>query len=213
MKLKTFRIILSRGWRDVMYSVSLFVLSMLSANAKAQAPSDSARLADILSEIVREDRFQGMRARAYGTRFPERKEPLIVVDAEIIPNDSVNKQCLDSLMSGKLEGNKENIARLLGIKKKELLRITILKDEAAIEEWGQRGAKGVVEVTTKKGAFEEQRRYSKSNEFEWEAINDEIRRTRSRTELNRLPGEGLYIPSNNSTYYSIEDLYNNMILK
>lgn len=198
-----------------MYSVSLFVLSMLSANAKAkaQAPSDSARLAEILSEIVHEDRFQGMRARAYGTRFPERKEPLIVVDADIIPNDSVNKQCLDSLMSGKLEGNKENISRLLGIKKKELLRITILKDEAAIEEWGQRGAKGVVEVTTKKGAFEEQRRYSRSNEFEWEAINDKIRRTRSRTEMNKLPEEGLYIPSNNTTYYSIEDLYNNMILK
>ena len=213
MKLKTFRIILSRGWRDVMYSVSLFVLSMLSANAKAQAPSDSARLAEILSEIVHGDRFQGMRARAYGTRFPERKEPLIVVDADIIPNDSVNKQCLDSLMSGKLEGNKENIARLLGIKKKELLRITILKDEAAIEEWGQRGAKGVVEVTTKKGAFEEQRRYSRSNEFEWEAINDKILRTRSRTEMNKLPEEGLYIPSNNTTYYSIEDLYNNMILK
>ena len=196
-----------------MYSVSLFVLSMLSANAKAQAPSDSARLAEILSEIVHGDRFQGMRARAYGTRFPERKEPLIVVDADIIPNDSVNKQCLDSLMSGKLEGNKENIARLLGIKKKELLRITILKDEAAIEEWGQRGAKGVVEVTTKKGAFEEQRRYSRSNEFEWEAINDKILRTRSRTEMNKLPEEGLYIPSNNTTYYSIEDLYNNMILK
>ena len=213
MKLKTFRIILSRGWRDVMYSVYLFVLSMLSANAKAQAPSDSARLAEILSEIVHGDRFQGMRARAYGTRFPERKEPLIVVDADIIPNDSVNKQCLDSLMSGKLEGNKENIARLLGIKKKELLRITILKDEAAIEEWGQRGAKGVVEVTTKKGAFEEQRRYSRSNEFEWEAINDKILRTRSRTEMNKLPEEGLYIPSNNTTYYSIEDLYNNMILK
>lgn len=213
MKLKTIRILLSRGWREVMYSVSLFVLSMLSANAKAQAASDSARLADILSEIVREDRFQGMRARAYGTRFPERKEPLIVVDADIIPNDSVNKQCLDSLMSGKLEGNKENISRLLGLKKNELLRITILKDEAAIEEWGQRGAKGVIEVTTKKGAYEIQRRYSRSNEYEWEAINDEIRRTESRTELNKLPGEGLYIPSDHSTYYSIEDLYNNWILK
>ena len=213
MKIRTFKIMLSRGWRDVMYSVSLFVLSMLSAKAKAQSVSDSVRLADILSTVVSEDRFQGMRARAYGTVYPERKEPLIVVDYMTIPNDSVNKQCLDSLMSGKLEGNKENIARLLGIKKNELLRITVLKDEAAIQEWGRRGAKGVVEVTTKKGAFEEQRRYSRSNEFEWEEINNEIRRTRSRTELNRLPGEGLYIPSNNTTYYSIEDLYNNMILK
>jgi len=205
MKFKTFRILLSRGWRNVLYSVSLLVFSMLSQNSRAQAVSDSL--------IIREDRFQGMRARAYGTRYPMRNDPLIVIDYEIIPVDSVNMQCLDSLMSGKLEGNKENIARLLGIKKNELLRITILKDEAAIEEWGQRGAKGVVEVTTKKGAFEEQRRYSRSNEFEWEAINDEILRTQSRTELNKLPGEGLYIPSDHATYYSIEDLYNNWILK
>ena len=205
MKFKTFRILLSRGWRNVLYSVSLFVLSMMSTSSRAQAVSDSL--------IIRGDRFQGMRARAYGPQYPQDKYPLMVLDAQIMFIDSVNKQCLDSLMSGKLQGDKENIARLFGLKKSEISRVTVLKDDAAIAEWGQRGANGVIEVTTRKGYFEIQRKYSDPNKYEWESINDEIQKERSKTELNSLPGDGLYIPSDHSTYYSIEDLYNNWILK
>ena len=58
-----------------------------------------------------------------------------------------------------------------------------------------------------------QREYSDPNKYEWESINDEILKEKSQTELNKLPGEGLYIPSDNATYYSIEDLYNNWIQK
>jgi hypothetical protein len=41
MIFKTFRILLSRGWRNVLYSVSLLVLSILSVNSNAQAVSDN----------------------------------------------------------------------------------------------------------------------------------------------------------------------------
>ena len=51
------------------------------------------------------------------------------------------------------------------------------------------------------------------NKYAWETINDEILKENAKTELNSLPGDGLYIPSDNATYYSIEDLYNNWILK
>ena len=213
MNFKTFKIILSRGWRDVLYSVSLFVLSMMSSKTKAQTVSDSGNSADTLSVIVREDRFQGMRARAYGPQYPQDKNPLIVLDAYIIPVDSVNRQCLDSLMSGKLQNDKENIARLFGLKKDEISSITVLKDNAAIAVWGQRGTNGVIEVTTKKGNFEFQRKYSDPNKYEWESINDEILKERTKTELNKLPGDGLYIQSEHATFYSIDEVYDNWILK
>ena len=163
--------------------------------------------------IIREDRYQGMRARAYGPQYPKDKYPLMVLDAQIMFVDSVDKQCLDSLMSGKLEENKENIARLFGLKKNEISRVTILKDAAATSVWGPRGANGSIEVITKKGAFEIQRKYDDPNKYAWESINDEILKENSKTELNQLPGDGLYIPSDHATYYSIEEFYNNWILK
>ena len=52
MIFKTFRILLSRGWRNVMYSVSLLVLSMLSVNSNAQAVSDSSGIRMTQSKVV-----------------------------------------------------------------------------------------------------------------------------------------------------------------
>lgn len=206
MIFKTFRILLSRGWRNVMYSVSLLVLSMLSENSSAQAVSDSI--------IIREDKYQGMRARAYGPQYPKDGKPLIVLDGCIMDVSSVNMQCLDSLMSGKLQMDKENVARLLGLKEHEIKRVSVLKDAAATAVWGQRGANGVIEVTTKKGAAKQMEGKDPGvDKYEWESINDEILKENSKTELNSLPGDGLYIPSDHATYYSIEDFYNNWILK
>ena len=206
MKFRTFRILLSRGWRNVMYSVSLFVFSMLSVNSRAQAVSDSI--------IIREDRFQGMRARAYGPQYPRDGKPLIVLDGCIMDTISVDKQCLDSLVSGKLQVDNENMARLFGLKEHEIKRVSVLRDAAATAVWGQRGANGVIEVTTRKGLAKEMEGKDPGvDKYEWESINDEILKEKSQTELNKLPGEGLYIPSDNATYYSIEDLYNNWIQK
>ena len=206
MKFRTFRILLSRGWRNVMYSVSLFVFSMLSVNSRAQAVSDSI--------IIREDRFQGMRARAYGPQYPRDGKPLIVLDGCIMDTISVDKQCLDSLVSGKLQVDNENMARLFGLKEHEIKRVSVLRDAAATAVWGQRGANGVIEVTTRKGLAKEMEGKDPGvDKYEWESINDEILKEKSQTELNKLPGEGLYIPSDNATYYSIDDFYNNWIQK
>jgi len=51
------------------------------------------------------------------------------------------------------------------------------------------------------------------HEFEWELINTEIGRMHSITEYNSIPGKGLYIPSaDHTTYYSIDDFYDNWLL-
>ena len=165
-------------------------------------------------QIIREDRFQGMRARAYGPQYPKDGKPLIVLDGCIMDVSSVNMQCLDSLMSGKLQMGKENVARLLGLKEHEIKSVSVLKDAAATAIWGTRGTNGVVEVATKKGwAKEIEGKDPGVDKYEWESINDEILKENSKTELNSLPGDGLYIPSDHATYYSIEDFYNNWILK
>ena len=52
MKFRTFRIILSRGWRNVLYSVSLFVFSLLSVKSNAQTVSDSASINNFQSKVV-----------------------------------------------------------------------------------------------------------------------------------------------------------------
>ena len=234
MKFRTFRILLSRGWTKLLYTVSLFVFSMLSVDSRAQTVSDSIdlktenqneaideemkRIIDstlaAMLPIIREDRYQGMRARAYGPQYPKDGKRLIVLDGCIMDVSSVNMQCLDSLMLGKLHVDKENVARLFGLKEHEIKSVSVLKDAAATAIWGTRGANGVIEVTTKKGwAKRMESNNPDVNKYAWESINDEILKENSKTELNSLPGDGLYIPSDHATYYSIEDFYNNWILK
>ena len=164
--------------------------------------------------IIREDRYQGMRARAYGPQYPKDQYPLMVLDGNIMYFASFDKESLDSLVSGKLQMDKENIARLFSLKENEIKSVSVLKNAAATAVWGQRGANGVIEVTTRKGLAKEMEGKDPGvDKYEWESINDEILKEKSKTELNKLPGEGIYIPSDNATYYSIEDLYNNWIQK
>ena len=158
---------------------------------------------------------QGVRARAYGPQYPKNGYPLLVVDGKIMQVSQVNTQCLDSLVSGKLRLDNEIAARIVGLKEHEIKSVSLLKDAAATTIWGQRGANGVIEVETREGWYKRMERIMDVdfNKYAWESINDKILETRSKTELNSLPGEGLYIPSDHATFYSIEDFYNNWILK
>jgi len=210
MKIRRIKILVANGWFKTICLVSYSLLSLLSGNASAQEKKDNAAIN--LNSLYQQERNQGMRARAYGPQYPQDKNPFMVLDGEIVDIFSVDVQCLDSLMSGKLEMDKKNIARLFGIKERDIQRISVLKDEAATAEWGFRGINGVIEVTTKRMAIL-MAKDADSNKYAWESINEEILKMSSKTELNSLPGEGLYIPSDHATYYSIEDFYNNWILK
>ena len=255
MKIRTVRILLSRGWTNVMYIVSLFVFSMLSVNSSAQTVSDNAIKYTSLSKvtvsgskpaagdmitgrvsnsegpmmmvrveekdskdrlvaravtdidgnfsfklvdpadrleiiyigyhtaisgfsgnsmdvklvldsllinneidsilinavplIIREDRYQGMHARAYGPQYPLNHYPLLLLDGNIKDPFSVDMQCLDSIVSRKFDFDGACVAKLFRVRKRQIKSYTVLKDAAAIAVWGQRGANGVIEVTTK----------------------------------------------------------------
>ena len=107
----------------------------------------------------------------------------------------------------------EKVAALLGIYSEQITSITFLKDADATVLWGMRGMNGVLEVQSGNWVREMERKYDDPNKYAWESINDEILKENSKTELNSLPGDGLYIKSDHATYYSIEELFNNWNLK
>ena len=107
----------------------------------------------------------------------------------------------------------EKVAALLGIDSEQITSITFLKDADATALWGMRGMNGVLEVQSGNWVGEMERNNADFNKYEWESINDEMLKENSKTELNSLPGDGLYIKSDHATYYSIEELFNNWNLK
>ncbi len=141
-------------------------------------------------------------------RTKEVSNPLVVVDGNIADVDGKKlwKMIEDD------EFTHQEAAELLGLKTSQITNISFLDPPASTVLWGMRGINGLIEVkTVMAGGME--RKYPDINEYAWESINDEILKEKSKTELNSLPGDGLYIPTDNATYYSIEDFYNNWILK
>ena len=205
MKIRRIKLLIANGWFKTVCMVSCSLLSLFCSNASAQNQKDTLYI---------QERNQGMRARAYGPMYPRDKKPLLVLDGCIVDLLSVDTQCLDSIVSGNLYFDEAVAAKLFGIKEREIKRVSVLKDGAATAIWGMRGTNGVIEVRTKnyygdriKGRDDDLNRYA------WESINEEIQKEYSKTELDSLPGKGIYIPSDHATYYSIEDLFNNWILK
>ena len=76
-------------------------------------------------------------------------EPLIVVDGNIfdMPDDATNIQ-----FDSSVEDLEEQFSTLLSVNPDDIQRINVLKDAAASAIWGARGANGVIEITTRRGA-------------------------------------------------------------
>ena len=72
----------------------------------------------------------------------KRRQPLIVLNGKIqeIP-DSVNVKNYDT---------EEQFASLLGIKPEDIKSIVVLKDDKTTAKWGEKGAAGVIEISTKR---------------------------------------------------------------
>ena len=203
MKTRRIKLLIANGWFKTVCMVSYSLLSLFCSNASAQNQKDTLYI---------QERNQGMRARAYGPQYPQDKKPLLVLDGCIVDLLSVDTLCLDSIVSGNLYFDEAVAAKLFGIKEREIKSVSVLKDAASIAIWGMRGTNGVIEVSTKKGSII-RGRDDDPNEYAWESINEEIQKEYSKTELDSLPGNGIYIPSDHNTYYSIEDFYNNWIQK
>ena len=71
-------------------------------------------------------------------------EPLIVVDGNIFDNPDENFDFQNA--------NEETYASLLSVNPSDIEDIQVLKDAAATAVWGSRGANGVIQIRTKRGA-------------------------------------------------------------
>jgi len=96
--------------------------------------------------VIREDRYQGMRARAYGPQYPKDGKPLIVLDGSVIILNSDKRADFDFANDS---FSRKEVARLLDIKPKQIKSISFLKDDKATAFWGSRGANGVLEIKSK----------------------------------------------------------------
>ena len=74
------------------------------------------------------------------------QEPLIVVDGNILEDYNNDDLDLDNME------NEEQFATLLQVAPEDIASIKVLKDAAATAIWGSRGANGVIEITTRRGA-------------------------------------------------------------
>ncbi len=71
-------------------------------------------------------------------------EPLIVVNGQIATD-------IDQTDFDVATANEEKFAELLKVNTEDILDIQVLKDASATAIWGNRGANGVIEITTKRG--------------------------------------------------------------
>ncbi|MCQ2196533.1 MAG: SusC/RagA family TonB-linked outer membrane protein [Bacteroidaceae bacterium] len=71
-------------------------------------------------------------------------EPLIVVNGQIATD-------IDQTDFDLQTANEERFAELLKVNTEDILDIKVLKDASATAIWGNRGANGVIEITTKRG--------------------------------------------------------------
>lgn len=86
-----------------------------------------------------------MRLRGVST-INGNQNPLVVVNGNILSNNDLSETFDYS------NANEERFAELLNVNPEDIESITVLKDAAACAIWGSRGANGVIEIKTKRGA-------------------------------------------------------------
>ena len=86
-----------------------------------------------------------MRLRGVST-IHGNQNPLIVVNGNILSDNDLSESFDYS------NANEERFAELLNVNPEDIESITVLKDAAACAIWGSRGANGVIEIKTKRGA-------------------------------------------------------------
>ena len=120
----------------------------------------------MVKQAISMDEFEGLaittvddNLQAYGTPRPGldlvfeasdlgRSRPLLVMDGHVITRDATAWEGIDLT---KDTYSKDELAQIFGVKARKIKTVNILKDEAAVKIWGNRGRKGVIELRTRKG--------------------------------------------------------------
>lgn len=100
---------------------------------------------DIVSNSGNLGAGTSMRLRGTST-INGNQEPLIVVDGYILEDQNTSELDLNNME------NEEQFATLLQVNPEDIKSIKVLKDAGATAIWGSRGANGVIEITTRRGA-------------------------------------------------------------
>lgn len=126
----------------------------------------------MVSQAISMDEFEGLalitvddNPQAYGPSRPGldlvfeasdlgRLRPLLVMDGHVITRDATAWEGIDLT---KDTYSKDELAQIFGVKARKIKTVNILKDEAALKIWGNRGRKGVIELRTRKGIRMEKR--------------------------------------------------------
>lgn len=134
MKFRTFRVLVSKGWARLLYTLSLLVLP-------AVLPAQEFTFTPVKSDV-------GEMRLMYGVPTPaENPVPLIVVDGKIVPVDEREAMLVDFRQES-LDSRK--IGYLLKMDPNDIDSIRYLTDYKSTAIWGSRGSNGVVEVYTAK---------------------------------------------------------------
>lgn len=130
-------------------SVSQQTMNMADVEGMAFMSADEALQGEIAGlDIVSNSGNLGagtqMRLRGVST-LNGNAEPLIVVDDKIFEYDINDLGSLEDL-------DEEKFSSMLAVSVDDIASITVLKDAAATAIWGNKGANGVIQITTKRGA-------------------------------------------------------------
>lgn len=127
------------------FATPKFVAPIKDAVTKLEGKSteNSPNLQDLLEEkeeiVVKE---VSAKATASVDEVQEAAQPLIVLNGKIfdIPKDAIPSTRVNF---------EEQLTKLLNIDVEDVESITVLQKEAAISVWGEKGANGVIDITTK----------------------------------------------------------------
>ncbi len=129
-------------------TVSTQTMSMEQVEGLAFTSADEALQGEIAGlDIVSNSGNLGagtqMRLRGV-TTLSANANPLIVVDDKIFDNPDEDFDYANA--------DEEQYSSLLSVNVEDIASITVLKDAAATAVWGSKGANGVIQITTKRGA-------------------------------------------------------------
>lgn len=132
MKFRTFRVLVSKGWARLLYTLSLLVLP-------AVLPAQEFTFTPVKSDV-------GEMRLMYGVPTPaDNPIPLIVVDGTVVPVDEREAMLVDFRQEA---SDRRKIGYLLKMDPNDIDSIRYLTDYKSTAIWGSRGRNGVIEVYT-----------------------------------------------------------------
>ena len=126
-----------------MRSKALYVIPVAALALSAFAtPKFVAPIKDAVTKLEGKSTENSPNLQDFEEEILEEAQPLIVLNGKIfdIPKDAIPSKRVNA---------EEQLTKLLNIDAEDVESITVLQKDAAIAKWGEKGANGVIDITTK----------------------------------------------------------------